>query len=48
MNFLVETETGSGKGCQRDLLRVGGNRLLGSQASSDELEEVRGAGVSAA
>jgi hypothetical protein len=47
MNFLVETETWSGKGCERDPLRVDGNRLLGFQALSDEFEEVRGAGASA-
>jgi hypothetical protein len=47
MNFLVGTETWSGKGCQRDLPGVDGNRLLDFQALSDEFEEVRGAGVSA-
>jgi hypothetical protein len=40
MNFLVETETWSGKGYQRDLPGVDGDRLLGFQALSDESEKV--------
>jgi hypothetical protein len=47
MNFLVETETWSGKGCQRDLPSVDGNHLLGFQALSDEFEKVRRADVNA-